>query len=138
MKNFKNFDFLSAAHCSHRYMGMTAHRIKHSRMLWHTDVGICLESDPGMSETSPAHWCAMRDLTACFASLSGFLLGLLRSPSDRSLFKAPPEPFTTFAPSRVQVPPILCAHNKTGDVRDFPGPLVRDEGLEPPRSPARS
>ena len=34
--------------------------------------------------------------------------------------------------------PILCVHNKTGDVNDIPGPLVRDEGLEPPRSPARS
>ena len=54
----------------------------------------------------------LEGLTACFASLPCFFLDSLPLPSDRSLLKAPPEPFTSFAPSRVQVPLIFFASNE--------------------------
>ena len=52
-----------------------------------------------------------KGLTACFAPLAGYLLAALRSASDRSLRKAPPEPFAYARALRVQVPSILCAQN---------------------------
>ena len=78
----------------------------------------------------------LEGLTACFASLPCFFLDSLPLPSDRSLLKAPPEPFTSFAPSRVQVPLIFFASNEKRPPRAFL--LVRLEGLEPPRSPTRT